>query len=56
MKCFQGPVTQPTFGPDNLFVIPNGTITSASQSLPTAISAPCVEMAVESYSVSSVIG
>lgn len=45
VTCFQGPANEPTFGPDNLFVISNVTITSVSQTLPTPMVAPCAKMA-----------
>jgi hypothetical protein len=44
VTCFQGPANEPTFGPDNLFVISNVTITSVSQTLPTPMVAPCAKM------------
>ncbi len=44
VACAQS-INKLTFGPDNLFVIPNSTITSPLQTLPGAISAPCAKMA-----------
>jgi hypothetical protein len=45
VSCFQGPATDPTFGPDSLFLITSSTITSVSQTLPTPVVAPCAKMA-----------
>lgn len=41
--CGTPPANGP-FGPDNVFVIPNSTITSGTPTLPLAISAPCQKM------------